>query len=55
MGGGVDAARQAGDHGVAVAAELGRQLPGHADAGERGVAGADDGDGRQREDGRGYP
>lgn len=46
----VDAAGEAGDDGIALAAELGGEQLRHLDAGERGVARADDGDRRQRED-----
>ena len=46
----VDAAGQAGDDGIVFAAELGGEAAREFDAGERGVARADDGDRRQGED-----
>ena len=45
MGGGVDAAGEAGDDDEARGAEVGREDAGHLLPGGRGVAGADDGDG----------
>jgi hypothetical protein len=50
--GGVDAARQARDDAIALPAELASQHARHLDAGKRGVARTDDGDGRQRENRR---
>ncbi len=51
VGGGVDAARQAGDDAETLAAEFGGERARELHAGERGVARADDGDRGQGEDG----
>ena len=51
MGGGVDAAREAGDDGEARGAEIARQLLGETQARGRGIARADDRDRRQMQHG----